>query len=103
MGASVGACITFFLKIRRFLTLLLVMAGGRDEWSVLIGRRLAAAAGRDLKCYKIVLNMSHGNGSSAFDFSSYGDFKTSYGFYRQNATTFPLKHGMVSFTLWVKF
>ena len=51
------------------------MAGGHDQWSVLIGRGLAAAAGRDLKCYKIVLNMSHGNGSSAFIFQVTGILK----------------------------
>ena len=50
-----------------------------------------------------VLNMYHRNGSSAFVFSSYGVFKTSYKFYRQGATTFPLADGRVLFTLWVKF
>ena len=51
------------------------MAGGRDKWRLLIGRRLAAAAGRDLKFHKIVLNMSHGNGSSAFIFQVTGILK----------------------------
>ena len=51
------------------------MAGGRDRWSVPIGRGLAATAGRDLKFYKIVLNMSHGNGSSAFIFQVTGILK----------------------------
>ena len=50
-----------------------------------------------------VLNMSHGNGSSAFVFQVTGNFKTNYGFYRQRATTFPLTHGRVQLTLWVKF
>ena len=31
------------------------MAGGRDSWRLLIGRGLAAAAGRDLKFYKTCL------------------------------------------------
>ena len=51
------------------------MAGGHYQWSVLIGRGLAAAAGRDLKFYKTVLNMSHGNGSSAFIFQVTGILK----------------------------
>merc|ERR1712090_118204 len=49
--------------------------GGRDKWRLLIGRRLAATAGRDLKFHKIVLNMSHGNGSSAFIFQVTGILK----------------------------
>ena len=32
----------------------------------------AAPAGRDLKCYKIVVNMSHGNGSSTLIFQVMG-------------------------------
>ena len=62
----------FSKKIRRFLPILLVLPGGRDKWRLLIGQRQAAAAGRDLKIHKIVLNMSHGNGSSAFVFKLWG-------------------------------
>ena len=50
-----------------------------------------------------VLNMSHRNVSSTFVFSSSRVFKTSYGFYRQGATTFPLADGRVQLTLGVKF
>ena len=53
----------------------MVIAGGRDKWRLLIGRRLAAAAGHDLKFHKIVVNMSHGNGSSAFIFQVTGILK----------------------------
>merc|ERR1712002_828959 len=48
-------------------------------------------------------NMSHGNGSSTFVFLSYGDFKTSYGFYRQRATTFSFTDGRLSPTFMEKF
>ena len=50
-----------------------------------------------------VLNMSHGNVSSAFVFQVMGVFKTSYGFCGPRGTTFPLADGRVPLTLWVKF
>ena len=51
------------------------MAGGRDRWSVPIGRGPAGRGRSRLKIYKIVLNMSHGNGSSAFIFQVTGILK----------------------------
>ena len=79
------------------------MAGGRPAAAFLLVEPPAAPAGRDFKCYKIVVNMSQGNGSSTFIFQVLGNFKTSTRFYRQNAKSLSLKHDMVSFTLWVKF
>ena len=73
------------------------------HWSAagafLLVERPAAPAGRDLKCYKIVVNMSHGNGSSTFIFQVTVFLKTSYRFYRQGAMTFPLADGRVPFTM----
>ena len=50
-------------------------AGGQPAAAFLLVERPAAPAGRDLKCYKIVVNMSHGNGSSAFIFQVTGILK----------------------------
>ena len=47
-------------------------AGGRPATAFLLVERPAAPAGRNLKCYKIVVNMSQGNGSSTFIFQVMG-------------------------------
>ena len=50
-----------------------------------------------------VLNMSHGNGSSAFASQVMGFFVTNYRFCGPGATTFAHEVGRVPLTLWVKF
>ena len=97
-------CHEFYnLNLEDFEASHLSAAGGRPAAAFLLVERPAAPAGRDFKCYKIVVNMSQGNGSSTFIFQVLGGFKTSTGFYRQNAKTFLLKHGRFQLTLWVKF
>ena len=73
------------------------MAGGRPAAAFLLVEPPAAPAGRDFKCYKIVVNMSQGNGSSTFIFQVLGNFKISTRFYRQNAKSLSLKHDMTQF------